>query len=74
MTGSDLKQIVMNAKNARIIVCLSEIGGLTYDEAADIFYTSTTGSMINEGVADLHCRSDKYLATLIWEEHQGISD
>ena len=23
-----------------------------------------------EGVADLHCRSDKYLATEIWNEYQ----
>jgi hypothetical protein len=26
--------------------------------------------MIEEGVADLHCRSDKYLAEEIWKEHQ----
>ncbi len=25
--------------------------------------------MIEDGVADLQCRSDKYLATLVWEEY-----
>jgi hypothetical protein len=39
-------------------------------EATDIYYESETANLIEEGVADLHCRSDKYLATLVWEEHQ----
>ncbi len=28
------------------------------------------GVLGREGVADLHCRSDKYLATEIWNEYQ----
>ena len=36
----------------------------------DIYYNSETADMIEEGVADLHCRSDKYLAEEIWREHQ----
>ena len=26
--------------------------------------------MIEEGIADLHCRSDKYLAGEVWREYQ----
>lgn len=26
--------------------------------------------MIEEGIADLQCRSDKYLASIIWDEFQ----
>ena len=33
-------------------------------------YNSETANMIEEGIADLHCRSDKYLAEEIWNEHQ----
>lgn len=38
-------------------------------EATDIFYSSETSNLIEEGVSDLHCRSDKYLAEEIWNEY-----
>jgi hypothetical protein len=40
------------------------------DKATDIFYSSETSGMIEEGIADLHCRSDKYLAGEVWREYQ----
>ncbi|GJG26375.1 hypothetical protein PRRU23_00750 [Segatella bryantii] len=40
------------------------------DEATDIFYSSETASMIEDGIADLHCRSDRYLAGEVWREYQ----
>ena len=33
-------------------------------------YNSETANMIEEGIADLHCRSDKYFAEEIWNEYQ----
>lgn len=54
--------------SARIIEALSELFGLPLQEATDYYYTSETSNMIEDGISDLHCRSDKYLATLIWEE------
>lgn len=57
-------------KSARIIKSLSDLFGLSLQEAADIYYQSDTSELIEEGVADLQCRSDKYLASVIWEEHQ----
>ena len=36
----------------------------------DIYYNSETANLIEEGVADLHCRSDKYLAGEVWREYQ----
>ncbi|MBQ8245592.1 MAG: DUF3791 domain-containing protein [Lachnospiraceae bacterium] len=59
-----------SAQCARIILCISEMFGVTLNEATDIYYNSETANMIEEGVADLHCRSDKYLAEEIWNEHQ----
>ena len=34
----------------------------------DIFYKSPIFELIDKGVADLHCRSDQYLAEIIIEE------
>ena len=64
------KQILRSSQCARIIVCISEMFNVPLDEATDIFYNSETASMIEEGIADLHCRSDKYLAGEIWREYQ----
>ena len=59
----------MDAKFARIITQISQMYGITLEKATDIFYNSETFELIQEGVADLHCRSDKYLATEIWNEY-----
>lgn len=63
------KTVLRSGKYARIISEMSDTYGVSLREATDIFYRSETAMLIDEGVADLHCRSDKYLATLIWEEH-----
>lgn len=49
-------------KYARIIKLFAEKGHLTYEEAMDKFYNSETYNLISEGVADMHCMSDGYLA------------
>ncbi|MBO5585317.1 MAG: DUF3791 domain-containing protein [Bacteroidaceae bacterium] len=49
---------------------MREKGVLPLDKATDIFYSSETASMIEDGVADLYCRSDKYLAEEIIREYQ----
>ena len=68
--SDESKQILRSSQCARIIVCISEMFNVPLDEATDIFYNSETASMIEEGIADLHCRSDKYLAGEIWREYQ----
>ena len=37
----------------------------------DIFYNSPAFELIDKGVADLHCRSDQYLADEIIKEAQS---
>lgn len=49
---------------------MREKGVLPLDKATDIFYSSETTSMIEDGVADLHYRSDRCLAEEIWREYQ----
>lgn len=57
------------AKCTGIIVCLSEMYHISLEKATDIYYNSETSDLIDEGVADLHCRSDRYLASLVWDEY-----
>lgn len=67
--SEDGKQYMRSAQCARIIICISEMYGVSLNDATDIYYNSDTANMIEEGVADLHCRSDKYLAGEVWREY-----
>ncbi|NPD81139.1 DUF3791 domain-containing protein [Palleniella muris] len=66
----DSKQIVMDAKYARIIMEMSQMYGVSLEEATDIFYNSEIAELVQDEVADLHCRSDKYLAAEIMREYE----
>lgn len=61
--------VFLGIKSARIISSMVELFGIAEDKATDIFYKSETAAMIADGTADLYCRSEKYLATLVWEEY-----
>lgn len=56
------------SKNARIIRSLCDLYGVSLQKATDIYYSSDYSELIEEGIGDLNCRSDKYLASLIWDE------
>lgn len=68
--SEESKQILRSLQCARIIAAISEMHNITLQEAADIYYNSDTASLIEDGIADLHCRSDKYLAEEVWNEYQ----
>ena len=68
--SEESKQILRSTQCARIIVCISEMFHVPLEKATDIYYSAETANMIEEGVADLHCRSDKYLAGEVWQEYQ----
>ena len=53
---------ILEAKYARIINEISNMYSVSLEEAMDIFYNSPLLPLLEDGVADLHCRSDKYLA------------
>ena len=54
--------ILLQRKYARIVKLFAEQTGLSYEEALGKFYDSTTYDLISNGVADMHCFSDEYLA------------
>lgn len=68
---SETDVVLRAAKIANIVKSIEELYKIPLRKAMDLYYSSVTAQMIEEGVADLHCRSDKYLATLVWEEANG---
>lgn len=57
----DVKQNLLQAKYARIIKGIADKQHISLEEAMDGFYHSKTFQLIQNGVGDLHCRSDIYL-------------
>lgn len=49
---------ILEAKFARIISEISKMYNVSLDDAMDMFYNSETMQLMEEGVADLHCRSE----------------
>ncbi len=67
---SDDGKVVLQAnKSTNVILAIHELYHVSLQEATDIYYRSDTSDFMERGVADLQCRSDKYLATVIWDEH-----
>ena len=64
----EASRIILDMKYARIIEILAQQLHLTREEAMDLFYNSPVFELIDKGVADLHCRSDQYLADEIIKE------
>ncbi len=59
---------LLQRKYARIIRLIAEHKSLPYEQALDLFYRSKTFELISEGVADMHCLSDEYLAEEVERE------
>jgi len=53
---------LFDMKYARIIEIIAERKHISREDAMDMLYTSPMLELIEDGVADLHCRSDLYLA------------
>ena len=64
-------RIILQAKCARIIELLSRHFDGSREKALDVFYNSDTARLVQDGVADLHCRSDEYLAEEVYREYSG---
>lgn len=65
--------ILLQKKYARVIACFAKQQGISLDEALDLFYRSEVYQLMREGVSDMHCMRDLYLAEelrLEYEERQ----
>lgn len=65
--------ILLQRKYARIVKLFAEQTGMTYEEALGFFYDSKTFELISEGVADMHCLSEEYLAEELMLERNMIN-
>lgn len=62
--------ILLQKKYSRIIECFARQQGISLDEALDFFYHSETYPLIRDGVSDMHCMSDEYLAEELKQEYR----
>jgi predicted GNAT superfamily acetyltransferase len=61
-------KIVLGIKYAGVINTLSAQLNIDLPQAMDRFYKSYTYQEMREGISDMHCRSDEYLAEEIVRE------
>lgn len=48
--------------------CFADRLQMAYEDALDFFYQSDTYRLISQGIGDMHCLSDEYLAEELWIE------
>ena len=61
--------ILLQKKYSRVIECFAKQQGLSLDVALEFFYHSQVYQLIREGVSDMHCMSDAYLAEELDQEY-----
>jgi hypothetical protein len=61
---------ILQMKYARIVRLFADRLQMPYEEALSFFYGSDTYRLVSEGIADMHCRSDEYLADELLLEWQ----
>lgn len=54
--------ILLQKKYTRVIECFANRVDLSLDDALDFFYHSQLYPLLSEGISNLHCMSDQYLA------------
>lgn len=67
----EANKTILQMKYARVVAAFAKLTGLSLEEALDFFYNSYIYRMMSSGIADMHCRSDGYLARLLQEEWEN---
>ena len=62
--------ILLQKKYSCVIECFAGRQGISLDAALDFFYHSKVYQLIRDGVSDMHCMSDAYLADDLEQEYQ----
>lgn len=60
---------LLQRKYARVISLFANKASISYEKALGLFYDSQTFALMSEGVADMHCMSDEYLADELMIEY-----
>lgn len=61
--------ILLQKKYSRVIEYFAKQRGISLDAALDFFYHSEVYQLIRDGVSDMHCMSDVYLAEELEQEY-----
>ena len=61
---------LLQMKYARVVAMFAAQQNISMEEALDFFYHSETYQELREGIADLHCRSDQYVADELIAEYR----
>ncbi len=62
---------LLQMKYSRVVAIFAEARQLSAEAALDFFYHSQTYQELREGIADLHCRSDRYVADELIAEYDN---
>lgn len=62
--------ILLQKKYARVVEKFADVVGISKREALDFFYHSVTYQNMREGISDMHCRSELYLAEELQIEYE----
>ena len=62
--------ILLQKKYSRVIAAFAARVGLSIDAALAFFYHSDVYRLVSEGVSDMHCMSDDYLAEELEVEYR----
>jgi hypothetical protein len=66
----EANKTILQMKYARVVEIFARKTGMDLEDALAFFYDSDTYSLISEGIADMHCRSDEYLADELMIEYK----
>lgn len=61
---------LLQMKYSRIVSLFAKQAGISLNEALTFFYHSNLYQLMKNGVSDMHCMSDLYLAEDLQEEYQ----
>ena len=66
--------ILLQKKYSRVVEVFAKNMGMTLNEALDFFYHSEVYQLVSEGVSDMHCMSDDYLAAELEMEYNDTKE
>ena len=66
----EANKTILQMKYARIVAIFAKESGMKLEDALSFFYESDTYNLISKGIADMHCRSDEYLAEELMIEYK----
>ena len=63
--------ILLQMKYARVVSLFAEQRDLSLETALDFFYHSQLYQLVKDGISDMHCMSDAYLAEDLQIEYEN---